>query len=106
MAEATPDLAAGTELTAVRYGHRLLLLQAGHPVHALTLIPGQRYYRQPSQPLLEPTPPTEQDAPRRHRAGPPGPAPACHPGAAEAHSSRVAHSAIAPGDARQGALEL
>jgi integrase-like protein len=96
---------AGTELTAVRYGRRLLLLDGGHPVRALTLLPGQRYYRQPSQPLLEPTPPAEQDTPRPPRAGHP-PAPACHPGAAEAHSSRGARSAIAPGDARQGALEL
>jgi transposase InsO family protein len=46
---------AGTELTAVRYGRRLLLLEDGHPVRALTLTDGQRYYRQPSQPLLEPT---------------------------------------------------
>jgi transposase InsO family protein len=45
---------AGTEITAVRYGRRLLLLEDGHPVRALTLLPGQRYYRQPSQPLLEP----------------------------------------------------
>jgi transposase InsO family protein len=96
----------GTEITAVRYGRRLLLLDHGHPVHALTLIAGQRYYRQPSQPLLEPTPPAEQDAPHRHGAGPPGLAPACHPGAAEARSSRGARSAIATGDARQGALEL
>jgi transposase InsO family protein len=97
---------AGTEITAVRYGRRLLLLDRGHPVHALTLIAGQRYYRQPSQPLLEPTPPAEQDAPHRHGAGPPGPATACPSGAAEARSSRVARSAIATGDARQGALEL
>jgi transposase InsO family protein len=96
---------AGTQLTAVRYGRRLLLLDGGHPVRALTLTEGQRYYRQPSQPLLEPTPRAEQDAPRTPRAGHP-PAPACHPGAAEAHSSRVARSAIATGDARQGALEL
>jgi transposase InsO family protein len=96
---------AGTEITAVRYGRRLLLLEGSHPVRALTLT-GQRYYRQPSQPLLEPTtPPAEQDAPRTPRAGHP-PAPACQPGAAEAHSSRVARSAIATGDARQGALEL
>ena len=46
---------AGTQLTAVRYGRRLLLLDDGHPVRALTLTEGQRYYRQPSQPLLEPT---------------------------------------------------
>jgi hypothetical protein len=47
---------AGTQLTAVRYGRRLLLLlEDGHPVRALTLTDGQRYYRQPSQPLLEPT---------------------------------------------------
>jgi transposase InsO family protein len=96
---------AGTELTAVRYGRRLLLLDRGHPVRALTLVAGQRYYRQPSQPLLEPTPRAEQDAPRTPRAGHP-PAPACPPGAAEAHSSRGARSAIATGDARQGALEL
>jgi transposase InsO family protein len=104
---------AGTEITAVRYGRRLLLLDGGHPVRALTLTEGQRYYRQPSQPLLEPattptaTPPAGggQDAPRTPGAGHP-PAPACHPGAAEARSSRVARSAIAPGDARQGALEL
>jgi transposase InsO family protein len=96
---------AGSEITAVRYGRRLLLLEGGHPVQALTLIAGQRYYRQPSQPLLEPTPPAGQDAPRTPGAGHP-PAPACHPGAAEAHSSRGARSAIAPGDARQGALEL
>ena len=100
---------AGTQLTAVRYGRRLLLLDGGHPVRALTLIDGQRYYRQPSQPLLEPTatPPAggEQDAPRTPGAGH-RPAPACQTGAAEAHSSRVARSAIATGDARQGALEL
>jgi len=96
---------AGAQLTAVRYGRRLLLLDDGHPVRALTLLPGQRYYRQPSQPLLEPTPPAEQDAPRTSRAGH-RPAPACHPGAAEARSSRGARSAIARGDARQGALEL
>jgi transposase InsO family protein len=96
---------AGTELTAVRYGRRLLLLDDGHPVRALTLTEGQRYYRQPSQPLLEPTPPAEQGAPRTPRAGR-RPAPACQPGAAEARSSRGARSAIATGDARQGALEL
>jgi transposase InsO family protein len=96
---------AGTEVMAVRYGHRLLLLDGGHPVRALTLQPGQRYYRQPSQPLLEPTPRAEQDAPRTPRAGHP-PAPAGQPGAAEAHSSRVARSTIAGGDARQGALAL
>ena len=100
---------AGTQLTAVRYGRRLLLLDGGHPVRALTLTHGQRYYRQPSQPLLEPTatPPAggEQDAPRTPGAGH-LPAPACQTGAAEAHSSRVARSAIATGDARQGALEL
>lgn len=96
---------AGTELTAVRYGRRLLLLDGGHPVRALTLTEGQRYYRQPSQPLLEPTPRTEQDAPRAPGAGHP-PAPAGPSGAAEARSSRVARSAIATGDARQGALEL
>lgn len=96
---------AGTELTAVRYGRWLLLLDDGHPVRALTLTEGQRYYRQPSQPLLEPTPRTEQDAPRTPGAGHP-PAPAGPSGAAEARSSRVARSAIATGDARQGALEL
>ena len=105
---------AGTQLTAVRYGRRLLLLEGGHPIRALTLVPGQRYYRQPSQPLLEPTAPPpaapppaggEQDAPRTPGAGH-RPAPACPSGAAEAHSSRVARSAIATGDARQGALEL
>jgi transposase InsO family protein len=104
---------AGTELTAVRYGRRLLLLDGGHPVRALTLTEGQRYYRQPSQPLLEPTSPTreappasrEQDAPRTHGQAP-APATACPSGAAEARSSRVARSAIATGDARQGALEL
>jgi transposase InsO family protein len=46
---------AGTEATAVRYGRRLLLLDDGHPIRALTLADGQRYYRQTSQPLLEPT---------------------------------------------------
>jgi transposase InsO family protein len=46
---------AGTEITAVRYGRQLVLLNDGHPIRALTLIDGQRYYRQPSQPLLEPT---------------------------------------------------
>jgi transposase InsO family protein len=46
---------AGTQLTAVRYGRRLLLLDGGHPIRALTLTDGQRYYRQPSQPLLQPT---------------------------------------------------
>jgi integrase-like protein len=97
---------AGTELTAVRYGRRLMLLDGSHPVRALTLTERQRYYRQPSQPLLEPTPPAEQDAPPRAGAGPTGPAPACPPGAAEARSSRVARSTIAGGDARQGALEL
>jgi hypothetical protein len=104
---------AGTQVTAVRYGRRVLLLDDGHPVRALTLTDGQRYYRQPSQPLLEPASPTreappasrEQDAPRTPGAGHP-PAPACPSGAAEAHSSRVARSAIATGDARQGALEL
>lgn len=50
---------AGTELTVVRYGRRLLLLDHGHPVRALTLQPGQRYYRQPSQPLIEPNQHTE-----------------------------------------------
>ncbi len=48
---------AGTEVTAVRYGRRLLLLAGSHPIRALTLTGGQRYYRQPSQPLLEPTNP-------------------------------------------------
>jgi transposase InsO family protein len=49
---------AGTELTAIRYGRHVLLLdQGGHPVRALTLTDGQRYYRQSSQPLLAPTPP-------------------------------------------------
>jgi transposase InsO family protein len=48
---------AGTELTAIRYGRQLLLLDHGHPVRALTLTDGQRYYRQASQPLLAPTPP-------------------------------------------------
>ncbi|GAA5139571.1 IS481 family transposase [Pseudonocardia adelaidensis] len=96
---------AGTQITAVRYGRRLLLLDGGHPVRALTLLPGQRYYRQPSQPLLEPTRRAEQDAPRTPGAGHP-PAPARQPGAAEAHRSRVARSTIAGGDARQGALEL
>jgi transposase InsO family protein len=105
---------AGTRLTAVRYGRRLLLLAGSHPVRALTLQPGQRYYRQPSQPLLEPTSPAreaaapasrEQDALRTPGQAP-APAPACPSGAAEAHSSRVARSAIATGDARQGALEL
>ncbi|MHA6621671.1 integrase core domain-containing protein [Pseudonocardia sp. DLS-67] len=90
---------AGAELTAVRYGRRLLLLEAGHPVRALTLLPGQRYYRQPSQPLLEPTPPAEQGAPHTPRAGH-RPAPACQIGAAEARSSRGARRAIATGDAR------
>ncbi|HEX2300623.1 MAG TPA: IS481 family transposase [Pseudonocardiaceae bacterium] len=96
---------AGTALTAVRYGRRLLLLDGGHPVRALTLTDGQRYYRQPSQPLLEPAAPSpaggEQDAPRTPGAGHP-PAPACLPGAAEAHSSRVARSAIAAATPRTG----
>jgi transposase InsO family protein len=101
---------AGTELTAVRYGRRLLLLEGGHPVRALTLTEGQRYYRQPSQPLLEPTatPPAtagEQDAPHPHGQAA-GPAPACPSGAAEAHSSRVARSAIAQRRPERGALEL
>jgi hypothetical protein len=49
---------AGSELTAIRYGRHVLLLdQGGHPVRALTLTDGQRYYRQSSQPLLAPTPP-------------------------------------------------
>ena len=104
---------AGTELTAVRYGRRLVLLDGGHPVRALTLTEGQRYYRQPSQPLLEPAPPPaapppasrEQDAPRTPGAGHP-PAPACHTGAAEARSSRVARSAIAQRRPERGALEL
>jgi len=48
---------AGTELTAIRSGRRVLLLDAGHPVRALTLTDGQRYYRQASQPLLDPAPP-------------------------------------------------
>jgi transposase InsO family protein len=49
---------ADTKITAVRYGRRLLLLDDGHPIRALTLVAGQRYYRQPSQPLLEPASPT------------------------------------------------
>ena len=48
---------AGTELTAIRYGRQVLLLDGGHPVRALTLTEGQRYYRQASQPLLAPTQP-------------------------------------------------
>lgn len=46
---------AGTEITAIRYGRRLVLLDGSHPVRGLTLTDGQRYYRRPSQPLLEPT---------------------------------------------------
>jgi transposase InsO family protein len=104
---------AGTPLTAVRYGRRLLLLDhGGHPVRALTLLPEQRYYRQPTQPLLEPTPHTGQDTPHTGQDTPhppgagPAPAPTRRPGAAEAHSSRGARSTLAAGDARQGALEL
>jgi hypothetical protein len=48
---------AGTELTAIRHGRHVLLLDRGHPVRALTLTDGQRYYRQASQPLLAPTHP-------------------------------------------------
>jgi transposase InsO family protein len=97
---------AGTELTAVRYGRRLLLLDRDRPVRALTLLPGQRYYRQPSQPLLEPTPPAEQDAPRTPRAGHP-PAPACHPPGPPRLTAQGWRTAPSPpGDARQGALEL
>ena len=43
-----------TELTAIRYGRQVLLFDRSHPVRALTLTDGQRYYRQASQPLLAP----------------------------------------------------
>lgn len=43
---------AGTELTAVRYGRQVVLLDHDHPVRALTLTDGQRYYRQASETLL------------------------------------------------------
>ena len=45
---------AGIQITAIRYGRQLVLLNDGHPIRTLTLIDGQRYYRQPSQSLLEP----------------------------------------------------
>lgn len=48
---------AGCELAAIRYGRQVLLLEDGHPVRALTLIDGQRYYRQASQPMLATPPP-------------------------------------------------
>ncbi|HEV7452043.1 MAG TPA: IS481 family transposase [Pseudonocardiaceae bacterium] len=100
---------AGTELTALRYGQQLLILDRTHPLRALTLTPARRYYRQTSPPLLAtnrpPTnPPTEQGA-SDHTGRPTGlPAPA---GPRGRRGSQVKGSATAPSRSdATGALDL